>query len=73
VLDLKSWAGALLDHLVLAGPNGCGKTTILEVLLALGPYRPIRSIAAAFDQRSLTGRLRSDRLCGRAVRHPRSR
>lgn len=37
VLDLRSPAGAPLDYLVLAGPNGCGKTTLLEViLLALG-------------------------------------
>jgi energy-coupling factor transporter ATP-binding protein EcfA2 len=37
VLDLRSPAGAPLDYLVLAGPNGCGKTTILEaILLALG-------------------------------------
>jgi energy-coupling factor transporter ATP-binding protein EcfA2 len=36
VLDLKSPAGDPLDYLVLAGPNGCGKTTILEaILLAL--------------------------------------
>lgn len=36
-LDLQSPAGTPLDYLVLAGPNGCGKTTILEaILLALG-------------------------------------
>lgn len=37
VLDVASPAGKPLDYLVLAGPNGCGKTTILEaILLALG-------------------------------------
>ena len=37
VLDLRSPAGEPLDYLVLAGPNGCGKTTVLEaILLALG-------------------------------------
>jgi hypothetical protein len=37
VLDLRSPARVPLDYLVLAGPNGCGKTTLLEViLLALG-------------------------------------
>ncbi len=36
-LDLASPAGEPLDYLVLAGPNGCGKTTVLEaILLALG-------------------------------------
>lgn len=36
-LDLRSPSGAPLDYLVLAGPNGCGKTTILEaILVALG-------------------------------------
>jgi len=37
VLDLLSPADEALDYLVLAGPNGCGKTTVLEaILLALG-------------------------------------
>lgn len=37
VLDLCSPAGSPLDYLVLAGPNGCGKTTVLEaILIALG-------------------------------------
>ena len=37
LLNLLSPAGEPLDYLVLAGPNGCGKTTVLEaILLALG-------------------------------------
>ncbi|MEZ4435318.1 MAG: AAA family ATPase [bacterium] len=36
-LDLRSPAGTPLDYLVLAGPNGCGKTSVLEaIVLALG-------------------------------------
>lgn len=48
VLDLCSPAGTPLDYLVLAGPNGCGKTTILEaILLALGREELIvRDLAA---------------------------
>jgi DNA repair exonuclease SbcCD ATPase subunit len=37
VLRLRSPAEGALDYMVLAGPNGCGKTTILEaILLSLG-------------------------------------
>jgi predicted ATPase len=37
VLDLRSPADTPLDYMVFAGPNGCGKTTILEaILLAIG-------------------------------------
>ena len=37
ILDMTAPSGEPLDYLVLAGPNGCGKTTILEaILLALG-------------------------------------
>lgn len=32
-LDLVGPSGSPLDYVVLAGPNGCGKTTILEALL----------------------------------------
>lgn len=33
VLNLTGPSGGALDYVVLAGPNGCGKTTVLEAIL----------------------------------------
>lgn len=57
-LDLRDPAGAPLDYMVLAGPNGCGKTTALEaILLALGREDLIvRDLAAS--ERGTSPRIR---------------